>query len=314
MTDKHWAKTEERGSYWGILFVLRAYQYGGHWLMRLVLAPVITYFFLTGKASRRASCQFLKRVHEFAGAESPFTQPPGWRQSWYHFWQFGLHALEKIDAWVGKSPKYTVRNCGDTQFADLEKRPEGGLLIGSHLGNLEIARAMAGKKYSRRLNVLVFTQHAQSFNKALKAVNPKADVDLIQVTDIDMGLAIMLKERIDNGEYVVIVGDRTSVTAPQQSVSHDFLGLSAPFALGPWILASVLECPVYFLFCLKNPEDGNYDLYLNFACGQLKLPRKSRQEALQPVLKQYAEQLEQLAIRYPYQWFNFFDFWHKDSQ
>jgi predicted LPLAT superfamily acyltransferase len=103
MAEQHWAKTEERGSYWGILFVLRAYQYGGHWLMRLVLAPVITYFFLTGKAARRASCEFLQRVHEFAGGKSPFTQAAGWRKSWYHFWQFGLHALEKIDAWVGKS-------------------------------------------------------------------------------------------------------------------------------------------------------------------------------------------------------------------
>lgn len=314
MTEKHWAKTEERGSYWGILFVLRAYQYGGSWFMRLVLTPVITYFFLTGRKSRQASSQFLKRVHEFAGDRSPFRKSPEWRQSWYHFWQFGLHALEKIDAWVGKSPKYIVKNCGDTEFAELEKRSQGGILIGSHLGNLEVARAMAGKKYNRRLNVLVFTQHARSFNKALKTVNPKSDVDLIQVTEIDMGLTIMLKERIENGEYVVIVGDRTSVTSPGQSVKHNFLGHSAPFALGPWILASVLECPVYFLFCLKNSQSGDYDLYLNFACEQLKLPRKHRHEALQPILAQYAEHLEKLAIEYPYQWFNFFDFWHKDSQ
>jgi len=35
---------------------------------------------------------------------------------------------------------------------------------------------------------------------------------------------------------------------------------------------------------------------------------------LQPVLKAYSETLEKLAMRYPYQWFNFFDFWKKDSQ
>lgn len=313
MAERHWAKKRERGSYWGILIVLRVYQYGGHWLMRLVLAPVITYFLITGRAARHASRQFLTRVHEFSGASAVFLKTPDWRHSWHHFWQFGLHALEKIDAWVGKAPKYTVRNCGDTHFSDLEKRPEGGILIGSHLGNLEVARALAADKYSRRMNVLVFTQHAQSFNRALKTVNPAADIDLIQVTDIDMGLAIKLKERIDDGEYVVIVGDRTSVTAPHQSVTHDFLGHPAPFALGPWILASVLECPVYFLFCLKNTDDETYDLHLNFACEHLVLPRKRRREALEPVLRQYCEQLETLAQRYPYQWFNFFDFWHKDS-
>jgi predicted LPLAT superfamily acyltransferase len=210
--------------------------------------------------------------------------------------------------------KNQVRNCGDTHFDDLEKQPQGGILIGSHLGNLEVARALASKKYTRRMNVLVFTQHAQSFNRALKDVNPKVDIDLIQVTDIDMGLTILLKERIEQGEFVVIVGDRTSVTQPGQTIEQDFLGKPASFALGPWILASVLECPVYFLFCLKNPNDGHYDLYLNHACDQLKLPRKSRREALQPVLKAYSETLEKLAMRYPYQWFNFFDFWKKDSQ
>ncbi|MBJ7266210.1 acetyltransferase [Idiomarina abyssalis] len=314
MVEKHWAKKKERGSYWGIVIVLRAYQYGGHWLMRLILAPVITYFFLTGGAPRRASLDFLRRVHSFAGEQSPFVAEPGWRQSWYHFWQFGLHALAKIDAWVGKVSKNQVRNCGDTHFDDLEKQPKGGILIGSHLGNLEVARALASKKYTRRMNVLVFTQHAQSFNRALKNVNPKVDIDLIQVTDIDMGLTILLKERIEQGEFVVIVGDRTSVTQPGQTIDQEFLGKPAAFALGPWILASVLECPVYFLFCLKNSDDGHYDLYLNRACDQLKLPRKSRREALQPVLKAYSETLEKLAIRYPYQWFNFFDFWKKDSQ
>ena len=96
------------------------------------------------------------------------------------------------------------------------------------------------------MNVLVFTQHAQSFNRALKDVNPKVDIDLIQVTDIDMGLTILLKERIEQGEFVVIVGDRTSVTQPGQTIEQDFLGKPVSFALGPWILASVLECPVYF--------------------------------------------------------------------
>lgn len=312
---QHWAQTQERGSYWGILFVLRAYKFGGHWIMRAVLAPVITYFFLTGGKARRASFAYLRQLHTFAGNASPFRQQPGWRQSLRHFWQFGLASLEKTDAWIGKVAKAEVENCGNTHFHDLEDSPQGGILIGSHLGNIEVARAVASASYKKRMNVLVFTEHAQSFNRALRELNANVSVDLIQVTEIDMALAIKLHERVDNGEFVVIVGDRVSVTQPEHCVTHNFLGKPAAFAVGPWVLASILECPVYFLFCLRNPDQSNYHLYLDRITEQLVLPRRQRQQALQIILGQYVAQLERLCVRYPYQWFNFFDFWqqHEDS-
>ncbi|WP_417690418.1 acetyltransferase [Pseudidiomarina sp.] len=310
---KHWATTEERGSYLGILIVLRAYKYGGHVLMRLVLAPVIFYFFLTGGNARRASLDYLRRLHSYSAADSPFAKAPNWRDSLRHFWQFGLASLAKTDAWIGRIRKQHVQNCGNTHFRDLEQRPEGGVLIGSHLGNLEVARAIASSSYSKRMNVLVFTEHAQAFNRALRELNPNVTVDVIQVTNIDMGLAIMLRERVDQGEFVVIVGDRTSVTDPSQSVSHNFLGKPAQFAIGPWVLASILECPVYFLFCLRNTSGTGYDLHLDFVTAQLQLPRRSRHQHIDAILSQYIAKLETLCRHYPYQWFNFFDFWQQQE-
>ncbi|OZB05804.1 MAG: acetyltransferase [Idiomarina sp. 34-48-12] len=312
---QHWAQTQERGNYWGIVFVLRAYKYGGHVIMRLVLAPVIAYFFLTGRKARSASKGYLQRLHSYSAQNSPFKNAPTWRDSLQHFWQFGLSALEKTDAWIGKVSKREVVNCGNTKFKELENKTHGGVLIGSHLGNLEVARAVASRTYTKRMNVLVFTQHAQSFNKALRELNKNVAIDLIQVTEIDMALTIMLRERVDNGEFVVIVGDRISVTRPGNAIAHNFLGKPAAFAIGPWILASVLECPVYTLFCLRNSSESNFHLYLDWVTDHLVLPRKQRETALREVLKIYVDRLEQLCQNYPYQWFNFFDFWqqHEDS-
>lgn len=312
---QHWAETKERGNYLGILFVLRAYKYGGRFIMRLVLAPVIAYFFLTGRKARQASMQYLQRLHASSGESSPFKQPPTWRHSLQHFWQFGLSALEKTDAWIGKVSNHAIQNCGTTLFQDLEDSPRGGVLIGSHLGNLEVARAIASRTYKKRMNVLVFTQHAQSFNRALRELNADVTVDLIQVTEIDIALTLMLRERVDQGEFVVIVGDRISVTHPEQSIQYPFLGHPAAFPIGPWVLASVLECPVYSLFVLHDTAQSNYHLYLDWMTDQLVLPRKQRQQALQVIMAQYTSKLEQLCQRYPYQWFNFFDFWqqHEDS-
>ena len=121
-------------------------------------------------------------------------------------------------------------------------------------------------------------------------------------------LVLPFKEKLERGEWVVIVGDRISAQAPERAVWADFLGKPAPFAIGPWVLASVLQCPVYLMFCMR--QQNGYNLIFTPFAEQLQLPRKDRQQALQTTIQQYAQQLEQVACRYPLQWFNFYDFWH----
>ncbi|EKE83418.1 acetyltransferase [Idiomarina xiamenensis] len=310
MSERHWASRQERGSYLGIVTLLTLYRYGGRWLLKLLLAPIISYFLLTGGDARRASLQYLRRLHRYcqqSGQPSPFRRVPGWRHSWRHFWQFGLAAVDKIDAWIGRIKLADITYRGDITFKALNEQPQGGLLLCSHLGNIEVARAMSKERYQKRMNVLVFTQHARAFNRALQQVNAEAGIDLIQVTDIDVAFAIEMKQRIENGEYVVIVGDRISVTAPEHVIMQDFLGQPAPFAMGPWVLASVLECPVYLMFCMQ--AQSGYDVYFKRFREQVVLPRKQRHAALQSVVADYAANLAMIAQRYPYQWYNFYDFW-----
>ncbi len=106
-----------------------------------------------------------------------------------------------------------------------------------------------------------------------------------------------------------MVADRTSVRFRQRSVYADFLGEPAPFPEGPFILAHLLGCPVYLLFCLKL--DGRYRIILEPFASPLKLPRASRQAALREAAQRYAERLEHYCLLAPHQWFNFFDFWRQ---
>ena len=65
----------------------------------------------------------------------------------------------------------------------------------------------------------------------------------------------------------MIVGDRTSVTREKRVIWADFLGAPAPFPLGPFVLSSVLGCPVYLMFGLK--EQGRFRVHFEpFADGQ----------------------------------------------
>jgi predicted LPLAT superfamily acyltransferase len=93
----------------------------------------------------------------------------------------------------------------------------------------------------------------------------------------------------------------------ERSIHAPFLGGSAPFPEGPFILASLLACPVYLLFCLRI--DGRYRVFIEPFADPLALPRRTRRQALELAIVNYAQRLEAHCLLAPTQWFNFFDFW-----
>ena len=141
---------------------------------------------------------------------------------------------------------------------------------------------------------------------------PQAGVNLMSVTDIGPDTAIAIKEKLERGEWVAIVGDRIAVN-PQRGgewrvIWSPFMGQPAPFPQGPFILASILRCPVVLIFALR--QQGKLVLHSEPFADPLHLPRGERQQALQETVDRYAQRLEHYALLSPLDWFNFFDFWH----
>ncbi len=140
---------------------------------------------------------------------------------------------------------------------------------------------------------------------------PQAGLNLMQVTDIGPETAMLLQEKLDRGEWIAIVGDRIAVN-PQRGGEwrvcwSRFMGQTAPFPQGPFILAAILRCPVNLIFALR--QQGKLRIYCEPFADPLLLPRAERQQALQHIIDRYAERLEHYALQSPLDWFNFFDFW-----
>lgn len=307
--DKHWSASEERGSTLGIRILVWFYRIFGQWFFRLGLIPVIAYFVLTGNKARQASKDYLTRLNRYQG----ITKKVRWYHLYKHFYQFGLAAVDKIRAWLGDIKLEETHLHYPENFQRIRARQQkGAVFIGSHLGNLELCRALGENGPSLKINALVFTKHALKFQAALEKFNPKAQVNLIQVDSMGAETAILLKDKVDAGEIVIIVGDRTSVTQFGRVNYADFLGEPAPFSQGPFILAGLLECPTYLLFGLK--QNGRYHLYLEHFADSLKLTRTNRQQQLQSTIERYAQRLEHYCLKAPYQWFNFYPFWQQDDQ
>lgn len=302
----HWSRTPERGSLLGMQIMLASYRLLGRRGFSLLLYPVIGYFWLTGRAQREASRAYLARLEAFAGAQG-VALPAEPRSSFRHFLRFGEAALDKLAGWRGDITEQQVELVGAEHYQAAINSGKGVLLLGSHLGDLELCRALGSRKQGLRINALVFTRHAARFNALLKQINPDSHLNLIQVQELGADTAILLKVKLEQGEWVVIVGDRTSVTREKRVIWADFLGAPAPFPLGPFVLSSVLGCPVYLMFGLK--EQGRFRVHFEpFADGQ-PLPRQGRQQILASRVQAYADRLQHHCLRAPLDWFNFFDFW-----
>lgn len=303
---RHWSRTPERGSLLGLQIMLASYRLLGRRGFQALLYPVIGYFWLTGRRQRVASEQYLARLEAFAAGQG-VNLPSEPRSSFRHFLRFGEAALDKLAGWRGDIPREELELVGREHHEAALASGRGLLLLGSHLGDLELCRALGTQGGQVPINALVFTRHAARFNALLKQVNPDSGINLIQVQEMGADTAILLKEKIEAGEWVVIVGDRTSVTREKRVVWADFLGAPAPFPLGPFALASVLACPVYLMFGLK--EQGRFRVHFEPFAERLSLPRATREAALRHWVQAYADRLQHHCLHAPLDWFNFFDFW-----
>ncbi|MGR5266352.1 glycosyltransferase family 2 protein [Vibrio astriarenae] len=299
----HWSERQENGSVIGMKLLLWAYKCFGRRVFRVLLHPVIGYYYLADHKSRKASQQFQTAV-------ARVSQDPV-KSSYRHLYHFGVAMLDKLSAWMGEYGNEQIQINNPELLRQAAEKEHGCLIIGSHLGNLEACRALSRQYTGLKMNAIVFTQHAEKFNAVMASVNQDSALNLIQVTELGAETAILLQQKLAAGEWVVIVGDRTPVSQSRRVVWSQFLGAPAPFPLGPFILASVLKHPTYVMFGFSSANQ--IDVHLE-ALPLKPLSRKQREQDIQDNVDLYASRLEQYALRYPLQWFNFYDFWKLDNE
>ena len=308
---QHWAQQDEVKGLWGMRLMLRVWQLFGRRAFTVLLWPVIGVYWLTARPARQASQQWTARVKQVL-TQRNMPVPPR-LNSFFHFMRFGSAMLDKVASWRGelKFHRDVVFAPGAYDVLDADAS-QGKLLLASHLGDVEACRALAQLEGSKVINALVFSDNAQRFKQIMTEMAPQAGVNLMPVTDIGPDTAIAIKEKLERGEWVAIVGDRIAVT-PQRGgdwrvIWSSFMGQPAPFPQGPFILASILRCPVVLIYALR--QQGALTIHCEPFADPLLLPRGERQQALQQAVDRYAQRLEHYALMSPLDWFNFFDFWH----
>lgn len=305
---KHWSRQEERGSRLGMYILVTAYRLFGGKLAKLMLRPIVAWHVCFGHEARRQSLNYLTRLHQYSGGKTP---APTFANAYRHMLAFARSALDKLGAWINRIDDTATDFPNQKTLDDLLASGRGAILIGAHLGNLEMMRALAVNSNLVTVNAVIFAEHAPRFIGTLGSASDRFKFNLIHVPSFGPETAIALAEKIDRGELLVITGDRTPPAENGRVVSARFLDAPAEFPQGPYVLANLLDCPVYLFFSIE--ENNRYQVFLEPFAERIELPRGGREAAMAAYAQRYARRLEELCLRAPLQWFNFFDFWqHKN--
>lgn len=258
-----------------------------------ILFFVASYYFIFLRRSNRAIFYyFRKRLGHswFKGKKMVFKS----------YFTFGQTIIDKISITAGMRNKFTYEFDGIHILTQLLEAKKGGVLISAHIGNFEIAEHFFGEiDLDFQINLVTTDLEHSAIKNYLETISKKSGIKFIIIKD-DLAHIFEINAALARNELVCFTGDRYFEGV--KSLSGEILGETAKFPAGPFLIASRLKVPVVFVYVMKEPK-LHYHLYAREA------QVKHRDE--KGLLKEYINSVESMLVKYPLQWFNYFDFWDK---
>ncbi|MEK7779938.1 MAG: lysophospholipid acyltransferase family protein [Verrucomicrobiota bacterium] len=294
--SKNWSGTGQlRGGKNGIAFFTTMIRFCGPEIAYLFAILPAFYFSFTSP-DVPATMDFHRRM---------FGKVPWWKRRWYvfkHFYSFGRAIIDRTAILAGDAKKFSFTFDGEQHIHDAVAAGKGVLLLTAHVGNWEAA----GQLLSRvkcPINVTGFDKEIPAIRAVLDR-SAKQHFKLIPLTGSPTD-AIQLVAAMRRGELVCMMGDRT-YGSPAQKIP--FLGGEAPFPIGGYVMAAIAGAPIVTVFSLREP--GGHYHFFGFPPVQPHRPAHHERDAhLRACATQFAERLESIVKRDPFQWYNFFPFW-----
>jgi predicted LPLAT superfamily acyltransferase len=301
MSNPHWTDRPEGGGHFAIWLIRNIALYGGRPFARLFLYPITLYFYLRRGPERRASQAFLSRA---------LGRPARTWDVLRHIHRFAGVILDRVFLLARDDVRqFNVSIHGLDLLLDTWRQGRGMLLLGSHLGSFEILRVLAREKPEVKLKVVLDKSQTPAITELLHALNPAIGDSVIDASAGGTAIVLGIRDAVQQGAVVALLGDRAR--PQEQTRTAICFGEAAPFPTAPYLIASVLDTPV--LLCFGLYRGGNrYELHFEHFAERIEIPRSQRLLRLDEWLARYALRLEHHARLDPYNWFNFYDFWHSD--
>lgn len=258
-----------------------------------LLYPITAWFFLCLHAERSASRAYLRRVLE---------REPGAGDVWRHFFTFACVVLDRISFLADRTERFRIRIDGHAQMQANLAEGRGCLLLGAHFGSFEVLRAF-GRESPVPVKALMYRGTTGALSTVMEALDPAIRREVIEIGAADSMLRV--RESLARGEIVGILADRAPDLGGRRRARVPFLGTPASFPTGPLALAAALQVPVLLFFGIRRgPRDY-----------QVVIEPFARRAAMPPDADaaRFAGRLAAQCRAYPFNWFNFYDFWEEQT-
>jgi predicted LPLAT superfamily acyltransferase len=299
-----WFKNKELSAgYYRLRLLYIIYKLLGPYVLKVIVVPVAFVSFLFAHSQRAASRDYFARLYRYTSNKK---YKPSIFKIFRHYLSFALSLVDRMQAWCGKIDYNQIniidKDKNDEILANI-KSGKGAFILSSHVGNIEMFRGI-GDFYNIDINVFIDTRHTEVFNKFLKDINPHFTTNVYPATDVGVDSAIIMADKISEGGLVVMAADRLPSTN-HKYIEAELLGEKVRLPMGVFKFASLMDCNIYSLFICKNC--GHYDVHM------VKYPSIQSRDGYKANALIYAAKLNELILQYPYQWYNYYDYWNQED-
>ena len=260
---------------------------------------VAFYFYLFNR--NKSVEYYFKNIHGLRGKKLR-------RSIYQNYVLFGEVLIDKIAFLVRPKVNFTFDYDGEEYLREMVANGKGGILIGAHMGNWELAGNLLDR-INTTVNVLMYDAEHENIKSLFDSYQIVRKFAIIPIKE-DFSHLHKIKEALKNRELVVMHGDR--FMEGNEVVELPFMGKIANFPVGPIFMATKFQAPVSFVFTFK--ESANH--YHFYASPPKTYPYpgilKTRKEELKGMVEEYVSYLESMVKKYPTQWFNHFPFWKEE--
>ncbi|MEA3348845.1 MAG: lysophospholipid acyltransferase family protein [Pseudomonadota bacterium] len=297
--SKTWS-SRSVGAPWQHRFFYFLIALGGRHIAYLFLYPVVLYYLLLRPEQRRKSRYYLKRRFPgrkgFAALSDSFRMIMSLSRSLVDRALVGICGPEILQTEFPEGKR----------LADLAAAGEGLIILTTHVGCWQAAMIYLAK-LKRPVHMLMQQDEGDIDRHYFEHSEQENPYRVIDPTGF-LGGTLEMVAALNRGEIVCIMGDRR-MGAEANSLAVNFLGAPVQFPVAAWKLAAVTDTPLAVLFPLKT---GPNRYRIELAEVIRVPPQDSRPlNRLTPYLARYVAALENICIKEPYQFFNFYDMWEE---
>ena len=263
-----------------------------YFLLRFV---VLYYFLFSFKASRE--------IYDLYHHKLGYGRLNAISKLYKNYYLLGQSIIDKVVVMSGIKNKFSFDFDGEENLRKITGLQRGGMLLSAHIGNWDVAGHLF-KRLETRINIVLYDGEHEQIKEYLERVTGKRNVNIIVIKN-DLSHIYAISDAFTNNELVCMHADR--FIEGNKTLAADFLGETARFPMGPFLLASKFKVPVSFVFAVKENK-----LHYHFFASEIKeYTNPDKDAVMQEMLNDYTAEMEKKLKQYPEQWFNYYNFWQK---